>query len=109
MGDMNVTYGFTSTMTAKPGRGDELIELLRLGLAEGNPATSEHCIVYLFSRSASDPDVAHIVEGWTTEADHHRIFAGQAAQAIVARFADILAREPEYTDLTPVGGKVIAA
>ncbi|MBO9577967.1 MAG: antibiotic biosynthesis monooxygenase [Microbacteriaceae bacterium] len=94
-------------MTAKPGRGDELIALLRRGLDEGNPATSEHCIVYLFSRSASDPDVAHIIEGWTSEEDHHRIFAGPEAQAIVAGFADLLAKEPEYTDLTPVGGKAV--
>ncbi|WP_245930210.1 putative quinol monooxygenase [Allonocardiopsis opalescens] len=104
---MNVTYGFASTMTAKPGRGDELIELLRLGLAEGRPATSEHCLVYLFSRSASNPDVAHVIEGWTSEEDHRRVFAGEAAQAIVARFADLLAEEPEYTDLTPVGGKAV--
>lgn len=108
MDGMDITYGFASTMTARPGRGEELVELLRLGLAEGGPATSEHCIVYLFSRSASDPDVAHIIEGWTSEADHHRVFAGEAAQAIVARFADLLAAEPEYTDLTPVGGKVVA-
>jgi quinol monooxygenase YgiN len=107
MEGMKVTYGFASTMTAKPGRGDELIELLRLGLAEGNPATSEHCVVYLISRSASNPDVAHIIEGWTSEEEHHRVFAGEAAQGIVSRFADILAEEPQYTDLTPVGGKVV--
>lgn len=102
-----VTYGFTSTMTAHPGRGDELVALLLSGLDRGNPATSEHCLVYLVSRSAADPDVAHVIEGWTTEADHHRVFAGAAAQAIVARFAGLLAKEPEYTDLTPVGGKAL--
>ena len=52
--------------------------------------------------------MAHIVEGWTSEEDHHRVFAGDAAQAVVARFADLLAKEPEYTDLTPVGGKADA-
>lgn len=92
-------------MTAKPGRGDELIELLLSGLADGNPASSEFCHVYLVSRSLANPDVAHVVEGWTSEDDHHRMFAGEAAQAIVARFADLLAGEADYTDLTPVGGK----
>src|SRR3546814_17403563 len=92
-------------MTAKAGRGDELIALLLSGLAEGNPAASEHCRVYLVSRSATDPDVAHVIEGWTSEADHHRVFAGAAAQAIVARFADLLEGESVYTELPPVGGK----
>ncbi len=79
------------------------------GLDEGNPGSTEFCIVYLVSRSASNPDVAHIIEGWTSEEDHHRIFAGEAAQAIVAQFADLLAAEPEYTDLTPVRGKAVFA
>jgi hypothetical protein len=57
---MSVTYGFTATLTAKPGMGDRLVDLLLSGMAEGNPAASEHCIVYLVSRSASDPDVAHV-------------------------------------------------
>ncbi|WP_448060929.1 putative quinol monooxygenase [Cellulomonas hominis] len=100
-----VTYGFSATMTAKPGRGDDLVALLMSGLAAGNPATNEHCLVYLVSRSAADPDVAHVIEGWTSEEDHHRVFAGEAAQAIVAQFAELLTGESVYTDLTPVAGK----
>ncbi|SDY64656.1 putative quinol monooxygenase [Herbiconiux ginsengi] len=100
-----VTYGFAATLTAKPGRGDDLVKLLLSGLEEGNPASSEYCLVYLVSRSASDPDVAHVIEGWTTEDDHHRIFATPAAQAIVAGFAELLEGESVYTDLIPVGGK----
>lgn len=92
-------------MTAKPGRGDDLIALLLSGLEAGNPATSEYCLVYLVSRSASNPDVAHVIEGWTTEEDHHRVFASEEAKAIVARFADLLEGDSAYGDLTPVGGK----
>ncbi|RWZ51242.1 antibiotic biosynthesis monooxygenase [Labedella phragmitis] len=92
-------------MTALPGRGDELVELLLSGLEPGNPGSTEYCVVYLVSRSTSDPDVAHIIEGWTSVEDHHRIFAGEAAQAIVARFQGLLVGEATYTDLTPVRGK----
>jgi quinol monooxygenase YgiN len=102
-----VTYGFAATMTAKPGRGDDLIRLLLSGLESGDPATSEHCLVYLVSRSASNPDVAHVIEGWTSEDDHHRVFATPAAQAIVAGFAELIEGESVYTDLTPVGGKAL--
>lgn len=102
---MQTNYGFNCTMTAKPGMGDQLIDLLLTGLNDGNPGSTEWCVVYLVSRSASNPDVAHVTEGWTSEEDHHRIFAGEAAQAIVAQFDDLLAEEPTYTDYVPVGGK----
>ncbi|MGP3943994.1 MULTISPECIES: putative quinol monooxygenase [Streptomyces] len=105
---MIVKYGFNAVLTAKPHMGDRLVELLLTGLNEGNPGASEHCVVYLVSRSASDPDVVHITEGWTSEEDHHRIFAGKAAQAIVAQIDGLLAKESEYTDYVPVRGKAAA-
>jgi quinol monooxygenase YgiN len=92
-------------MTAKPGLGDRLVELLLTGLDAGNPASTEYCLVYLVSRSAANPDVVHITEGWTSEGDHHRVFAGAAAQAMVSRFADLLSGDSVYTDQVPVAGK----
>ncbi|MER5473116.1 antibiotic biosynthesis monooxygenase [Streptomyces sp. NPDC002935] len=102
---MIATYGFNATLTARTGRGDQLVDLLLSGLDEGSPGASEHCVLYLVSRSASDPDVVHVSEGWTSEEDHHRVFAGDAAQAIVARVDGLLAKESEYTDYVPVRGK----
>ncbi|MDX3094535.1 antibiotic biosynthesis monooxygenase [Streptomyces sp. ME01-24h] len=102
---MMVHYGFNAVLTAKPGSGDRLVELLLTGLNEGSPGASEHCVVYLVSRSASDPDVVHVAEGWTSEEDHHRMFAGGAAQAIVAQIGPLLAKDSEYTDYVPVRGK----
>ncbi|MEU9747001.1 putative quinol monooxygenase [Streptomyces niveus] len=102
---MNVTYGFNATLTARPGMGDRLVDLLLTGLDEGSPGASEHCVVYLVSRSASDPDVVHVTEGWTSEEDHHRLFAGEAARRIVARVDGLLAGESAYTDYVPVRGK----
>lgn len=102
---MIATYGFSATLTARPGLGDQLVDLLLTGLDEGSPGASEHCLVYLVSRSASDPDVVHVTEGWTSEADHHRAFAGERAQAIVARIDPLLAGESQYTDHVPVRGK----
>ncbi|MEV4178781.1 antibiotic biosynthesis monooxygenase [Nonomuraea sp. NPDC049709] len=102
---MNVRYGFNATLTAKPGMGERLAGLLLTGLDAGSPAADEHCLVYLVCRSASDPDVVHVTEGWTSEEDHHRIFAGQAAQALVAKVQDLVAAQSPYTDYVPVGGK----
>ncbi|MEV7787781.1 antibiotic biosynthesis monooxygenase [Streptomyces sp. NPDC088106] len=102
---MTATYGFNATLTARPGMGDRLVDLLLTGLDEGGPGAGEFCVVYLVSRSASDPDVVHVSEGWTTEEDHRRIFAGAAAQAIVAGIDGLLAKVPEYTDYVPVRGR----
>jgi len=105
MNTHTIGYGFSATMTALPGRGDELVALVLSGLNEGNPASSEHCLVYLVSRSAATPDVVHLIEGWTSEDDHHRLFATDAAHALVAKFAELLDGESVYGDLVPVGGK----
>ncbi|MFI7063257.1 putative quinol monooxygenase [Kribbella sp. NPDC050124] len=102
---MVVGYGFNATVTAKPGLGERLTNVLLTALDEGNPAASDSCVVYLVCRSASDPDVVHVTEGWTTEEDHHRVFAGPAAQAIVARVQELAADGSPYTDFVPVGGK----
>ncbi|MFF0291519.1 putative quinol monooxygenase [Streptomyces sp. NPDC005262] len=102
---MIVNYGFNATLTAKPGMGDRLVDLLLTGLNEGSPGASEFCVVYLVSRSTSDSDVVHVTEGWTSEEDHHRIFAGEAAQAILAQIDGLLAKESQYTDYAPVRGK----
>ncbi|MBB2903462.1 quinol monooxygenase YgiN [Kineococcus radiotolerans] len=104
---MTITYGFTSTMTAKPGLGDRVVDLLLSGLEPGNPASSEHCLLYVVSRSASDPDVVHVAEGWSSEEEHHRVFATPAAAAIVAGFAELLAADAASTDLVPVRGKAV--
>ncbi|RRR78071.1 putative quinol monooxygenase [Streptomyces sp. RP5T] len=98
-------HGFSATLTARPGMGDRLVDLLLTGLNEGSPGASHECVVYLVSRSASDADVVHVIEGWTSESAHHRIFASEAARAIVARIDPLLAKEPAYTDYVPVRGK----
>lgn len=104
---MTTDYGFSATLTARPGMGDQLVDVLLSGLDEGSPAASEYCVVYLVCRSASSPDVVHLTEGWTSEEDHHRIFAGEAAQALTSRIDVLLAGEAEYTDHVPVGGKAV--
>ncbi|WDZ86599.1 putative quinol monooxygenase [Micromonospora cathayae] len=98
---MTVSYGFHATMTAQPGRGDELV-----GFLLASPSLAhEDCVVFLVGRSAADPDVVHVTEGWTSEETHHRFFATAEAQGLVARLQPLIAGEPEYRDEVPVGGR----
>ncbi|MEU9889819.1 antibiotic biosynthesis monooxygenase [Sphaerisporangium sp. NPDC051017] len=98
---MVVGHGFHATMTAQPGKGDELVEFL----LDAPSLSSEDCVVFLVGRSAGDPDTVHVTEGWTSREAHARFFASEQAQALVARLRPLLAGDSRYTDEVPVGGK----
>ena len=98
---MTVGHGFHATMTARPGKGDELVALLL-----GAPSLPHaDCVVFLVSRSAGNPDVVHVTEGWTTADAHSAFFATPEAQTLVAQLQPLLAAESIYVDAVPVGGK----
>ncbi|MEU0562626.1 antibiotic biosynthesis monooxygenase [Dactylosporangium sp. NPDC006015] len=98
---MTISYGFHATMTAQPGKGDELVGFLLTSPSLAN----EDCVVFLIGRSAGNPDVVHVTEGWTTEEAHHGFFATDAARTLMAQLQPLIAGEPEYVDEVPIGGK----
>jgi quinol monooxygenase YgiN len=98
---MIVKHGFHATMTAQPGKGDELIELL----LNAPSLPNRDCVVFLVGRSASNPDIVYVTEGWTSQQAHSTFFATEQAQAFVAKLQPLLAGESQYTDGVPVGGK----
>jgi quinol monooxygenase YgiN len=98
---MTVRHGFQATLTALPGKGDALVEMLL-----NAPSLSRtDCPVFLISRSAGNADVVHVIEGWTSEEAHAAFFATSEAQALVAELQLLLAGESAYTDQVLVGGK----
>ncbi|MBM2615703.1 antibiotic biosynthesis monooxygenase [Actinoplanes sp. LDG1-06] len=98
---MSVTHGFHATMTARPGLGDKLVALL----LDAPSLTHPDCVVFLVGRSAGDPDVVHVTEGWTTPEAHAAFFATAPAQALVAELQPLLDGESQYSDEVPAGGK----
>jgi quinol monooxygenase YgiN len=98
---MTVGHGFAATMTARPGKGDEVVTLM----LDAPSLPSDDCVVFLVSRSASNPDVLHVTEGWTTPEAHAAFFASEQAQAFVAALQPLLTGDSDHTDLVPVGGK----
>jgi quinol monooxygenase YgiN len=96
--DMKATYGFRATIPARKGKGDELVALLLTA------QTSEHCVLYLVGRSASDPDIVYVTEGWTSKEAHAANFASDRAKAFVASLAPLVRDGSRYEDEVPVGG-----
>ena len=101
---MKATYGFRATMTARPGMGDELVDLLLRATTDG-PAAHDACLVFLVGRSASNGDVVHVTEGWTTQAAHAANFASDHVKAFTARIALLVDGDPQYQDEVPAGGR----
>ncbi|NBD08375.1 MULTISPECIES: putative quinol monooxygenase [Corallococcus] len=103
---MKATYGFRATMTALPGRGDELAALLLSAVSGTGLVTNQDCVLYLVGRSSSNPDVVHVTEGWTTKEAHAANFASPRAQALIAELAPLVTGEAQYQDEVPAGGKL---
>ncbi|SNY37260.1 putative quinol monooxygenase [Paractinoplanes atraurantiacus] len=94
-------HGFRATMTARPGLGDEVVALLLAAPSLPHP----DCVVFLVGRSAADPDIVHVTEGWTSREAHAEFFATEPAQTLVAGLQPLLTGESAYSDEIPVGGK----
>jgi quinol monooxygenase YgiN len=102
---MKATYGFRATVTARPGKGDELEALLLAGTSGEGPATNKDCVFFLVGRSTSNPDVLSVWEGWTTKEAHAKNFASERAKAFTAKIAALAAGDGRYEDEVPIGGK----
>jgi quinol monooxygenase YgiN len=98
---MKITHGFHATMTALPGKADELIELLLAAPSLPN----DDCVVFVVGRSANTPDIVHVTEGWVSEEAHSRFFDSEEARAFTARVQAVVTGDSHYSDEIPVGGK----
>lgn len=101
---MNATFGFRATMTARPGEGDALVELLLRATGGTGPGTNPDCLLYLVERSPHDRDIVHVTEGWTTKGAHATNFARPESQALVAEISGLVAGDAQYEDVVPAGG-----
>lgn len=97
---VKATHGFHATMTARPGKADELLE----ALLSGAPTRNENCVLFLVSRSASNPNVVHVSEGWTTKEAHAENFGKDESKALMARIEQLVSDGAQYQDEIPVGG-----
>ena len=102
---MSIQHGFHATIPAHAGQGDALVALLRAAPSLGN----DDCLVFLVSRSAGNPDLVSVAEGWSSQEAHAAFFASPVAQAFIAQLAPLIAGESSYSDAIPVGGKAILA
>lgn len=100
---MTSTHGFHAAIPAQPGKGDALAAYL----LDAPAIKNDDCLVFLVGRSASNPDLVYVTEGWVSEEAHGRSFNSEEVKAYVARLADLVGGDTEYADEIPVGGKAV--
>src|SRR5262245_57096994 len=100
---MKATYGFRAKLTAHPGKGDELVDLLLTATTGTGSATSENCVVFMVGRSAANKDVVYVTEGWTTKERHAEVFPSANAKALTAKITPLVSNA-QYQDEVAVGG-----
>lgn len=100
---MRIGHGVHATMTARPGKGDELVRLL----LRAPSIPHEDCVVFLVGRSPSADDVVFVTEGWTSREAHCRFCAGDAAREYVARIAPLVAGDGWSVAEVPAGSPAL--
>ena len=100
---MTINHGFHASIPAQPGKGDALVALL----LEAPALQHDDCLVFLVARSASNPDLVFVTEGWTGREAHGRFFESEIARTYTARFAPLVDGDSTYADAVPVGGKAV--
>jgi quinol monooxygenase YgiN len=94
-------YGLQGTMTAKPGRRDELIGLL-LESTYGEPMPG--CRLYLVSEVPAEPDAVAITEVWDDKAAHDASLTMERVRSVIGRARPLIGGMDDGLELRPVGG-----
>jgi len=96
-------FGRLMKMTAQPGRGGELADLL-LRVTE-NLRGFPGCELYVIAQDAKDPDSVRVIEAWQDEESAQRALASDSGNGPKpAEVIALLAGPPERADLDVLGG-----
>jgi quinol monooxygenase YgiN len=97
-----VTVGILATLTAKPGKEDELAEFLRgaLPLAEDEPDTTAWFAIRI------DVSRFGIFDVFPTAAGRQAHLDGPIAAALLARAGELLSQPPEITPIDLLAAKL---
>jgi quinol monooxygenase YgiN len=79
-------FGNIGTITAHPGKGDELLEVMRAGSVD-----MDGCELYVIGRSTEDPDVLCVAELWRDAQAHAASLQVDAVRETIGRAMPLIA------------------
>ncbi len=92
-------YGLIGKMTARPGQGAALAQVLLEGVS-GMPG----CLSYVVAADPAAPDVLWITEVWETGEAHRASLSLPSVQAAIARGRPMIAALESVAQTQPLGG-----
>ena len=92
-------YGLIASMTAVPGRRDDLISIVLTGVAD-----MPGCLSYVVARDANDADSIWISEVWQSKASQESSLALAAVKDAISRAKPLIAGIGKRIQTEPVGG-----
>jgi len=99
-----MTYGLLNKLTTRPGKRDEVVEIL---LESGKLLDDPACLMYMVTESVDDPNVIWVVDLWTSKEKHAEALRTPELRPFVERAMPLLEGMPEQLEFNPVGGRGI--
>lgn len=95
-------YGLLGKFTARPGKRDELVEILKQAadLLEEN----EECIHYVVNVTG-EPDVIWVTEVWSSKEAHDASLEPEKIRTLIQQAMPLIASVSDQTELQVEGGK----
>lgn len=92
-------FGLIGSITATPGKREELIAILapREGDMPG-------CLSYIVAHDPNNPDALYVTEAWDSREAHAASLKLPSVQAAIARGRPLIARFETIAETEPVGG-----
>lgn len=96
-----MTYAYTGTMRAQPGRRDDVIKLL---LRDQDPLAEIGCRSYLVGTNDEHPDLIYVSEVWDSKQAHDDSLQLPSVKAAIAEAMPMLTGEFAGHEFTVAGG-----
>lgn len=102
-------YGLIAKITAQPGKGDALAEILldAAHAMEGDAVPG--CELYMIARSPDEEDAIWVTEVWSDRESHAASLALDSVKAAIERGRPLIAGFSERVETIPLGGKGLGA
>jgi quinol monooxygenase YgiN len=97
---VTASFGMQVRMTATPGAGDRLGDLLLQAAAALRD--DPRCLLYVVSRVGGEPDVILITEAWSDRKAHDASLRTDAARALIAQAMPLI-EGSEAVEIEPAG------
>jgi quinol monooxygenase YgiN len=98
------TYGLLGKMIAAPGKRDDLINVLLVGVSE-----MPGCLSYVVARDVEDEDAIWVSEAWESKEAHEASLSLPSVQDAISKGRPMIASFAEQVETEPVGGHGLVA